>query len=593
MKRFYPYMEFSVLALVIFIKVVLFQYFVYHSLLISSIVHDPVAFFQFWLPKIAVSVLIACFVFVIKNKWWQIPMLLLIDTWIIANILYFRANNLVLSYDAIMMAGNVSTVTESVWMYFNYTSWIFVLITLIYTIILFFLPKYEKRNYAAWGTSLAISVVLTFINNYSYMKQELVLYQDFRTPKLGLLLPIYQDSYEAYFRTIDKYIKNHTIITYFPVALQKPYTQRESVTRGDIKAIDDEKRREICTELQQSLTTVYFADKACMKKPQRNILFILVESLESWTIGAQDVKGNYYLPHLSKMVGDGVSFYADKVQSQVRDGVSGDGQTIVSTGLLPLQHGSANMIYYDNVYPSYAHLYDNSLLINSDNIFWRSNYVFQSYGYKDIISPTDTTQASFFDVQTFNIAKDKIPIMQQPSLSMVLTIDSHSPFLRVQRKPEQIGIEFPSDMPNIMQNYLTSLNHVDSCINDFLTSLDKNYLENTDVVISGDHTIFKEMMLREFKSFAKKHDYPIKNGKNYVPLIIISPDVTEHIYYDRECYQMDIYPTLMSLIGAYDCYSWKGFGINLLDEDNIERQYTQEEAYRLSDEMIRNNFFAR
>ena len=236
-------------------------------------------------------------------------------------------------------------------------------------------------------------------------------------------------------------------------------------------------------------------------------------------------------------------------------------------------------------------MFENSLLINSDNIFWRSNYAFSSYGYKNIISPTDTTQACFTDIQSFHLAKDKIPEMNTPSLSMIITIDSHSPFRKIRRTPEQIGVEFPKDVPDMLKNYLTSLNHVDSCINDLLTTLDEEYLSNTDIIICGDHTIFKQMMLREFKSFASKHNWPFGEA-NYIPLIIISPTIESGIYYADECYQMDIYPTIMSLIGYDACYSWSGFGINLMDAEYQPRLYTPERAYHLSDEIIRNNYFA-
>jgi hypothetical protein len=58
---------------------------------------------------------------------------------------------------------------------------------------------------------------------------------------------------------------------------------------------------------------------------------------------------------------------------------------------------------------------------------------------------------------------------------------------------------------------------------------------------------------------------------------------------------MDIYPTYSSLLGV-DEYHWKGFGINLLSDttaNDPRRLIQEEEAFVLSDKLIRNNYFAR
>jgi hypothetical protein len=62
-------------------------------------------------------------------------------------------------------------------------------------------------------------------------------------------------------------------------------------------------------------------------------------------------------------------------------------------------------------------------------------------------------------------------------------------------------------------------------------------------------------------------------------------DITDHAY------QMDIYPTLMDVMGCQDYY-WQGVGSSLLDEaDYTNRTMTESEAYRISDIIIRSNYF--
>ena len=54
---------------------------------------------------------------------------------------------------------------------------------------------------------------------------------------------------------------------------------------------------------------------------------------------------------------------------------------------------------------------------------------------------------------------------------------------------------------------------------------------------------------------------------------------------------MDIYPAINDLV---DCenYYWKGFGVSLLDSTASKNRYiTPEEAYTISDKLIRLNYF--
>ena len=56
-----------------------------------------------------------------------------------------------------------------------------------------------------------------------------------------------------------------------------------------------------------------------------------------------------------------------------------------------------------------------------------------------------------------------------------------------------------------------------------------------------------------------------------------------------ECCQMDIYPTVMGILGNPDPV-WNGFGINLADEGAV-RKVSEDRAMRLGNKSVRNNFF--
>ena len=77
----------------------------------------------------------------------------------------------------------------------------------------------------------------------------------------------------------------------------------------------------------------------------------------------------------------------------------------------------------------------------------------------------------------------------------------------------------------------------------------------------------------------------------YCPLIVYSPKINGNINITDIAYQMDIYPTILHLIGCEDYY-WKGFGVNLLDSvARKNRPITEDEAFELSDKIIRADYF--
>ena len=170
---------------------------------------------------------------------------------------------------------------------------------------------------------------------------------------------------------------------------------------------------------------------------------------------------------------------------------------------------------------------------------------------------------------------------------MGITVDSHVPFAHGSTYPKHVV----EGMPNFMSAYLNCLAYTDSCIGELLNAIqDSPLADNTTIVISGDHTIFRSQNT-EMDRFAKENGIPMQTGHTFTPLIIYSPEIEGNIQVTDTCYQMDIFPTILHLIGAEDYY-WHGFGVNLLDSAaRNNRPCTEQEAYRLSDLIIRSDYF--
>ena len=61
--------------------------------------------------------------------------------------------------------------------------------------------------------------------------------------------------------------------------------------------------------------------------------------------------------------------------------------------------------------------------------------------------------------------------------------------------------------------------------------------------------------------------------------------------YDNLAYQMDEYPTISHTIDIRrGGYWWNGIGLDLMDT-TVERRISEEDAYRISDLIILNNYF--
>lgn len=116
---------------------------------------------------------------------------------------------------------------------------------------------------------------------------------------------------------------------------------------------------------------------------------------------------------------------------------------------------------------------------------------------------------------------------------------------------------------------------------------------NTSIVITGDHKIFADDIHAMYKDYCIDYNERYKIEKSGCPLIIYSPNINEKVSNSTQTYyQMDIYPTVLALMGFSDCYYWKGFGVNLLYSMACHnRPVTEEDACMLSDKLIRANFF--
>lgn len=566
---------FILFALVLFLKTMIFHWTCFHSVLISSLWKNPTEFFRFWGGKITPVLFLGSFVFLTKRYGWTIIVHVLTDIWLIANLFYYKANTLFLSVETMKMADNMSGFWDSLLTYMGWDIFIMPIITILYVAILLLLHLYRspKREYPHFAITLVISIALMVFCNYAYglcYKKIAGFTKIYAFPFGGVCSIVYEEPWVDF--NGGYYIGNYSIISYFPAC----FVYSMLSTTEEHVLLSDSQEREISRYIQK-------IDVDSPIIPKTNLIFILFESLESWPLDS--VCGYAYMPYLQQLRQQEHVLYADKLHSQVRHGVSADGQMINVTGLLPIYDGVTCRLYGKNDYPNYAHFYSHSAIVNPALGTWQQSVVTYSYHFKELIEPQGGKRWGDKEV----LEKVTEYAIQQDSNFCVLgiTISSHMPFAYGSTHPKHVV----EGMPNIMSAYLNCLAYTDSCIGELLNAIqDSPLADNTTIVISGDHTIFRSQNT-EMDRFSKENGIPMQTGHTFTPLIIYSPEIEGNIQVTDTCYQMDIFPTILHLIGAEDYY-WHGFGVNLLDSAaRNNRPCTEQEAYRLSDLIIRSDYF--
>lgn len=559
---------FSVFFFSIFLKCLLFHYSCFNYIAVRSLLRNPFEFFTFYSCKILPAIFISSFVFLFSKQKWTITISFLIDIWLIVNSIYYRINGVFLDFDTILVVENLNGFCDSIKPFLSIIDLIYVGITLVYIILchkLFYLKsiKISLINYFKCVLICVLLIVLDVVYGSTCHQPSESAFQTAVRMASGNTT-----------RTLTgaTTIERGSIFHYFPCYI----IYKICVSQNDKVSLSLEDRRQISKIISYSSNSIKI-------KPNSNLIIVLIESFESWSIDSY-VGNKLVAPNLNR-IKQGSCLYCSKIKSQVKAGMSGDGQMIVNTGLLPISSGAACILYGSNTYPNIAHFYDYSVVIDAcAGKVWNQVRMSKNYGYKCTIPYKGIAKN---DAYLIDLSKLVLDTLHQPFVCQLITVSTHSPFTSV----EKHSLNFNKNMPITLQNYLNSIHYTDSCIGvlvDFIKN--KNLLNNTTLVITGDHTIFKKGSLQNFKDFAKKYQYPIPDTESYCPLIIYSPTIPKHMEISDVHYQMDIFPTIINCIGV-DGYYWKGFGHNLLDSlQSPQVSFDETDSYLLSDKIIRSNY---
>ena len=344
----------------------------------------------------------------------------------------------------------------------------------------------------------------------------------------------------------------------------------------------------------------------------KNLIVIQVESLESFVVG-KEINGQKITPVMDELINNGL--YFPNIYEQVNEGTSSDSDLMINTSMFPLRRGSTFFRYPSTEYNSLPNLleemnYDTIAIHPDKGSFW--NYVngLKGIGFNEFIDYysfdiDEEIGLGLSDESYFRQVTPMLKDLKQPFYAFTVTLTSHGPFDLPEDK-RTLNLEDELDK-NELGGYFESINYTDAQIGKFLKQLDdEGLLDNTAIVIEGDHTGIHKYYNSAIEKLSNKEDWYLDNGHHTMPFIIWSKDMNEGKTFDTIGGQVDIMPSLLYLMGVEtDKYINTSLGRNLLNTNksfavltNLEvigENLTDEEKeiykniVELSDKMIRAN----
>lgn len=372
--------------------------------------------------------------------------------------------------------------------------------------------------------------------------------------------PFAFDMVSQLYNDYDKYVYDYSVIHAFI------YNIKELLSLSSDKVELDN----INTSLLNKPLKIY-------KAPNGKLLICLIESLENWVISPEITPNLYNLTNMEH------TLYCTRITSQARRGTSADGQMIAVTGMLPIRGGAVCFRYPHNKFPSVFEIYKkepNCAFFPHNLTVWNQEEMSKAYmidtnyvvpEYDNVLFRTVCDSARYYSNMLF------------------ITSSTHSPFTK---QSDSSKLSVLDDMPKFMKAYIKSCNYMDESVKILIDHIENDpVFSDYTIVITGDHTIFQDEKRDEFVQYCKEKTLELSVEEAYCPLIVYSPKINGNINITDIVYQMDIYPTILHLIGCEDYY-WKGFGVNLLDSvARKNRPITEDEAFELSDKIIRADYF--
>lgn len=524
------------------------------------------------------------------RPWWTLGVLLLLNLWMLSNYIFFPVWHCFITVDDIHNLGNLKGFESSLTTDLKLRNLCWLIPDIFYILFLCWCKPAPYMRWRQFLIMLAISIALIPVRQIRRFKEVLPLQKEYNYETgiryyLHIVEPLYDIREEPRleagieFRQQSRrhwegnYIHKYGIADY-GIAMLVFDWQYNVFMDGLTNNVP-----EISEEQQKVLDEIYNPEESFT--PKRSLIVILVESLESWAIDAEG-QDSLVMPNLKSFMQSHNTFFAPRLNSMVLHGGSSDGQMMLLTGLAPLTRGATIPLFCKQPFPNYCHFYPSSRTLNPAPGTWKQDIINPNYGIK-MLEESDSIRSDEGLFHRLNsIKQDSI------SFTLLITISTHVPFPGA----DEVKFRTKPDMSEKISRYLQALHYLDIQLGKFLNRLQTDSaLINTDIVITSDHSIMYAQDKIDLQNYMTSHNIDDSYIKDYqgIPLVIYSPTFTESVINTEDAYQIDLYPTILDVIGC-DSTKWKGVGKSLIG--NNERNIPLNMANSLSEYIIRSNYFS-
>lgn len=339
-------------------------------------------------------------------------------------------------------------------------------------------------------------------------------------------------------------------------------------SRGNME-LSVEQKKVIDETIEKSKMGI--SDSSAFINPD-NIIFIIVESYIS-ALSDKKIEGREITPYLNSLKRDSSCYYNGKMRDNITMGKSSDGQLIYLTGLLPLRSmvtvSKANKLNLPSLAKAFGR--HSKMIIPTIRTVWEQDAMCRSYGFDKLYSSVDYGNGSYDllnDEQLFLMASQSDSTEREPFFSVILTMSMHEPY--TEWKDSTFIINAPQKRKEEAY-YLNACHYTDKQIGNYIEQLKNNGLyEKSLIVITSDHAL---------------HNSFFRGKYTDLPLYIIYPGLPQ--MWSEECNQVDLYPTLLDLLGINP--KWCGLGKSLLSPDYKSK--LDSEKWDISEWMLLSNYF--
>jgi len=295
--------------------------------------------------------------------------------------------------------------------------------------------------------------------------------------------------------------------------------------------------------------------------------------MQNFLIGSS-VNGQQVTPNLNRLLKS--SMYFDNYFTQICEGNTSDAEFMSLNSLYPAPSGSNYIMKGKNTYQSLPWVlkdsgYQETYAFHAYKPdFWNRTNMYKAEGFDKFVSLSDFTKDDIVgmgpsDETLFQRVVPDLKQLSQPYFSFAITLSGHYPYDIPDSKKE---LNIPTGQySDTFSNYLQAQHYADKALGEFVDQLQQEgILDNSVLVIYGDHygTGWTNQDLERFLQKDKPlNDYTLKE-LNKVPLFIHLPGGNNAGINHISGGQMDLYPTILNLLGINQTNDFY-FGQDLLN----------------------------